>query len=252
MNDPFALVALGIVMVRPGVLIITTPIFGGTHVPPQIRIALSVILGLLVMPAVQVPTNLSAWAIAVLVAGEVVIGVGLSMAVRVLVAGAELAGHVVGFQIGFSYASLVDPMTGVRNNMLALLYSSLTIVTFLGINGHHALLRVMAESYTVLPIGAWHIGPSMLSAIVRLLGIVFLLGVQLAMPIVIVLLMVELMLGLLSRVAPALNLMVVGFPVRVGLGLLALAVGVQAVPGAIARYAPAALEVALRLAWNPR
>lgn len=80
----------------------------------------------------------------------------------------------------------------------------------------------------------------------------FLLGVQLAMPIIIVLLTVEVVLGLTSRVAPSLNLMALGFPIRVGAGLLALSVGVQVVPGVIARYVPAALDAALRLAWHQR
>lgn len=151
MNDPFALVALGVVMVRPGMLVIATPFFGGSYVPPHVRIALTVIVGLLLMPTVQLPTDLSAGSLVLIVAGESAIGLALSMAIRVLVAGAELAGHVAGFQIGFSYASLVDPLTGARNNMLSLLYSSLTIVTMFGINAHHALLRVLAHSYEALP-----------------------------------------------------------------------------------------------------
>jgi flagellar biosynthetic protein FliR len=94
--------------------------------------------------------------------------------------------------------------------------------------------------------------PGMGAAIVRLLGLVFLIGMQLAMPIVIALLLVEVALGLASRVAPALNLMTLGFPVRIGIGLLALAASIHVVPGAVARYAPAALEAASRLAWSPR
>jgi flagellar biosynthetic protein FliR len=252
MNDPFTLVGIGIILVRPGVLVVATPLFGGTFVPPQVRIALTVILGVLLLPAVRVPETLSPAAVALIVAGEAVIGLALSMSIRVLVAGAELAGHVAGFQIGISYAALIDPMTGARNNILSMLYGSLAIIAFLGVNGHHAMLRVLASSYEALPPGAWHVGPGMAASVARLLGIVFSLGVQLAMPLVIVLLMVEIVLGLVSRVAPALNLMVIGFPIRLGVGLLALAVAIQVVPGAIQRYAPAAFDAAVRLAWSPR
>lgn len=252
MNDPLTLVALGVILVRPGVLVVATPLFGGTFVPPHVRIALTMMLGVLLLPAVRVPVTLSPASVAWVVAGEAVIGLALSMSIRVLVAGAELAGHVAGFQIGISYAALIDPMTGARNNILSMLYGSLAIITFLGVNGHHALLRVLAASYEALPPGAWHVGPGMAASVARLLGIVFSLGVQLAMPLVIVLLMVEVVLGLVSRVAPALNLMVIGFPIRLGVGLLALAVAIQVVPGAIQRYAPAALDAAARLAWSPR
>jgi flagellar biosynthetic protein FliR len=252
MNDPIAMVALGILLVRPGVLVVATPIFGGTFVPPHVRVALTVILAVLLMPAVRVPQTIAAANVAWIVAGEVVVGVALSMGIRVLIAGAELAGHVAGFQIGLSYAALVDPMSGARNNLLSVLYASLAILTFLGVNGHHAMLRALARSYEMLPPGTWHMDPGMAGTVARLLGIVFLLGTQLALPIVIVLLLVEVVLGLVSRAAPALNLMVIGFPLRVGIGLLALGVGIQVVPGVIARYAPAALETASRLAWGHR
>lgn len=252
MNDPFSLVALGILLVRPGMLVVATPLFGGTYVPPQVRVALTVLLGLMLVPAVSVPALPSAAPMAQVVAGEVVIGLALSMAVRVLVAGAELAGQVAGFQVGFSYAALVDPMTGARNNILSALYASLTLLAFFAVNGHHMLLRALAQSYVALPPGTWHAGPTLLDGVTRLLGLVFLIGVQLSLPIVIVLLMVEVALGLLSRAAPAMNLMVLGFPLRVGVGLLALAVGIQVVPGAVVRYAPAALDAAVRLAWSPR
>jgi flagellar biosynthetic protein FliR len=114
------------------------------------------------------------------------------------------------------------------------------------------MLRVLVNSYEALPVGMWHVAPSTVPAAARLLGIVFTLGVQLAMPLIIVLLMVEIVLGLVSRVAPALNLMVIGFPIRLGIGLLTLAVVIQAAPGAVVRYAPAAFEAATRLAWSPR
>ncbi len=252
MNDPLALAAIGILLVRPGVLVVATPVFGGTFVPTPVRLALTLILGVLLVPSVPVTPPSSPVAVAVIVAGEAVVGLALSLSLRALVAGAELAGHLAGFQIGISYAAIVDPMTGARNNVLSMLYGSLAMLTFLGVNGHHTMLRVLVNSYEALPVGMWHVAPSTVPAAARLLGVVFTLGVQLAMPLVIVLLLVEIVLGLVSRVAPALNLMVIGFPIRLGVGLLALAVVIQAAPSAVVRYAPAAFEAASRLAWSPR
>jgi flagellar biosynthetic protein FliR len=252
MNDPLPLVALGILLVRPGMLILATPIFGGAFVPPHVRLALTVVLAVILLPAVNVPQPASALGLALVVAGEAAVGLALALSIRALVAGAELAGQVAGFQIGVSYAALVDPMTGARNNVLSLLYGSLAMVAFLGVNGHHELLRALVLSYDALPPGQWPMVAGMAAGVARLLGLVFSLGTQLAMPVIVVLLLVEVVLGLVSRVAPALNLMVVGFPLRVGVGLLVLATGIQIVPGAIARYAPGALEAAVRLAWVPR
>lgn len=252
MNEAFPLVALGILIVRPGMLIAATPIFGGTFVPTPVRLALTLILGVLLLPMVDAPRVTSGTGLALIVASEAAVGLALALSIRVLVAGAEFAGHIAGFQIGLSYAALVDPQTGARNNILAMLYGTLATLAFFGVNGHHALLRVLARSYEALPPGAWQLDAGMAAAVTRLLGLVFMIGVQLAMPIIVVLLLVEVALGLASRAAPALNIMALGFPVRVGVGLLALAAGIQVVPGAVARYAPAAIEAATRLVWAHR
>lgn len=250
MNDALPLVALGIVLVRPGALIIGTPIFGGNFVPPPVRLALMLILGIVLMPIVRLDVPSSPAGLTLVIAGEAAVGFALALSIRAVVAGAELAGHVAGFQVGIAYAALVDPQSGVRNNVLSVLYGTLATVAFLGINAHHALLRALSRSYELLPPGGWQATAGSAEAVTRLLGIVFLLGTQLAMPIIIVLLIVEVALGLISRVAPALNLMVIGFPLRLGIGLLVLAVGIQVVPGAVARYVPAALDAASRLAWT--
>lgn len=253
MNEALPLATLGVMMVRPGLLIISTPIFGGRFVPAPVRVALTAILGVVLLPIVPVAAGGgSTFGLVVVIAGEAVVGLALGMSIRALVAGAELAGHVAGFQMGLSYAALVDPQSGARNNVVASLYASLATIAFLGVDGHHALLGVLVRSYEWLPPGQWHLAGGGMAALVRLLGLIFMLGIQLAMPVVVVLMMVEILLGVVSRAAPALNLMVIGFSVRVAVGLLVLAAGISVVPDAIARYAPAALDAASRLAGIPR
>ena len=247
MNETVPLAAFGVLMVRPGALIVATPLFGGTFVPPSVRLALTAILAVILVPLVTVPANLPPLAFAVMLAGEALAGFALGFAVHALIAAAEFAGHVVGFQIGLSYAAIVDPQSGVRNNVIATLYGTLATITFFGINGHLALMKTLVDSYTALPPGHWGVQASMLTSITHLLGVVFVLGTQLSMPIVIAMLLVELVLGLVSRAAPALNLMVIGFPVRLSIGLLVLALGIYVVPEAVAKYAPEALSSATRL-----
>jgi len=246
-NETVPLAALGVLMVRPGVLIMATPLFGGTFVPPPVRAALTAIIAVILMPLVAVPSNLSTVAMTMLVAGEVVVGLALAMAVRALIAGAEFAGHLVGFQIGLSYAAIVDPQSGVRNNVVSALYTTLATIAFFGINGHLALIRALAQSYTSLPPGHWGPHEAVAGGVTQLLGMVFLLGTQLGMPAIIALLLVEVVLGMVSRAAPMLNLMVIGPPVRLVVGLLVLAFGIQIVPEAVSRYVPNMFSGAARL-----
>src|SRR4029078_5695982 len=87
-------------------------------------------------------------------ARELLIGLALSLSVRVLIAGAELAGHLSGFQIGFAYSSLVAPQSGARNVVLSALSATFVVMVFLVLDGHHQLLHALAASYAALPIGA--------------------------------------------------------------------------------------------------
>lgn len=252
MTDFTPVVQFGLLLVRTGMLVGTAPAFGGLYAPPFVKVGLTVALASLLLPLVAVPVTWTAPTLVLVVAREAAIGLALGMSVRVLLAGAELAGHLAGFQIGFGYAGIVDPQSGVRNTLLATLYATIALLTFLAINGHHVLLQALVESYQALPIGSGHVDASMPQIVMRLLGLMFTIGAQLAAPVVVVLLVVEVAMGLIARAAPAVNLMVIGFPVRVLVGLLILATAVQAIPAVVSRVATPAVELAVRAAFTFR
>jgi flagellar biosynthetic protein FliR len=195
-------------------------------------------------PLVTVPASVPAPALTALMAREAAIGLALALAIRALVFGAELAGHLTGYQLGLSTGSLIDPQTGVRNTIFALLYANLTIIVMFATNAHHALIRALVESYAALPIGLGGLDASLAASVADLLGLVFVLGVRIAAPVVVVLLIVELALGVVARVAPALNVMMSGAPLRLAVGLLVAAATVTALPAIVTRYVPEVLALA--------
>ena len=235
-------VRLGVLMIRPSALVLSAPLFGGTHVPPMVRVGLSVILALIVAPVVTLPAV--GTGLVLVVARELVIGASIGLAIHIVVAAAELAGYLAGFQAGFSVAAIIDPQRGVRNNMIASLYGLLTLFVFFAIDGHHAVLVALVDSYGALPIGAGSIDQSLVPSVAGALGLIFTYGVRLAVPVVLALLIVELGLGLIVRAAPAMNLMVIGFPVRVMAGLIALGLAIGVLPPVIRSMAPIALDLA--------
>jgi|WetSurMetagenome_2_1015567.scaffolds.fasta_scaffold61912_2 flagellar biosynthesis protein FliR len=243
---------LGLMLVRPGLLIAAAPPFGALYTPAPVKIGLSVVLAIVLAPSVDVPATAGIAPLAVILAREAAIGFALALSVRVLMAGAELAGQLAGFQLGFAYAAAVDPQTGARNSTVGALYTSLALLTFLGVDGHHTLLRALAQSYRDVPVGLGHVGSGMAAQVGNLLGLLFVFGTQVASPVVIVLLVAEVATGLVARVAPALNMMVIGFPVRLIAGLIALAATVGAVPAVVSRLLVPALEMAGRLAYSLR
>ena len=240
--------AIGVMLARPSMLIATAPPFGSTFAPPQVRIGLAMLLAFAMLPTVTVPALGSSTALTLVVARELAIGLAIGLAMRALIAGAEMAGHLTATQIGLTYGAVVDPQSGVRNNLIAVLYGNLALITFFAIDGHHALIRAMASSYTLLPIGVGGVNESMVMGVTQMLGIVFVVGVRFAMPVIIVLLVVELAMGLISRTAPMLNLMVVGVPLRVLVGLLVVATVLPAAPGVVRRFSTVVVELGVGVA----
>jgi len=216
--DLTPILIFAIALIRPSVLVVGTPLFGGTFMPPMIRVGLIVVLGAFMAPLIGLPRQLESGLFVTLVLREVLIGAALAMSVRLLIAGAELGGHLSGFQLGLSYAALVDPQSGVRNNVLAALYGSMTMIVLLLTNGHHDVLRALAASYEALPLGAGAVAVDLGELVARMFGMMFTLGVRLAAPIIITLLLVEIALGSIARVAPTLNLMATAAPVRLLVG----------------------------------
>jgi flagellar biosynthesis protein FliR len=247
----FAAVArFGILLVRPGAVLLAAPGIGGMAVPVLAKIGLTVVLALALAPAVNIPAGPGA-GLGIVIARELAIGLALGLTARALIAGAELAGHLCSQQIGFSYAATIDPDGGVRNTMLASLYGLLATFTWLAIDGHHLLLRALHASYVGLPIGAPFDGSldgSLLGAIRQVFALVFTTGVRLAAPLMAVLILVEVAIGLISRTAPALNFFIVGYPVRLVVGLGVIALTIATVPSVIRTLVERAIEASLALA----
>jgi flagellar biosynthesis protein FliR len=219
-----------LLLVRPGMLVMIAPGLSGQHIPAPAKVGLVALIALGLLPSVRVPAELPELSLAMVVAREAAIGMSLAFVLRALITGAEFAGHLSSAQIGFNYGATVDPQSGARNNMLAVLYGSLATLGFLAINGHHELLRALAASYAGLPIGAGHLNVSIVQAVRDILALVFIVGVRLAAPIVVVLLIVELAVGLISRASPSLSFQVIGYPIRILVGLVLLAALVGTIP----------------------
>lgn len=227
----FAAVArFGILLVRPGALLMLAPGLGGQSVPMMTRVGLTVILAIALAPAVALPAGPDV-GLALTIARETAIGLALGLTARALIAGAELAGHLCSQQIGFSYAATIDPDGGARNTMLATLYGLLAVFTWLAVDGHHLLLRALSASYQGLPIGGGSLDPSLVIAIRQVLGVVFVTGIRLASPIVAILLLVEIALGLISRTTPAFHAFMLGTPIRLVIGLAMTGLTIATVPG---------------------
>jgi flagellar biosynthetic protein FliR len=246
--DLSVVIRFGLLLVRPGMLVMVAPALGGSYAPAPVKVATTVLLAVVLAPTVAVPAASSDVSLTLIIARELVIGLALALAVRAIIGAAELGGHLGGYQIGFSYAATIDPASGARNSVITSLYGLLALLAFFGINGHHQVLRALAASYAGLPIGAGHVEASILTGVREILGLIFTVGVRLAAPVVLALLIVELAVGLVSRSAPSLNFMVIGYPIRLIVGLIVLAAMVGTIPEVISTVVDQAIGLGLDLA----
>lgn len=248
MIDLTPLLRLGILLVRPSLLISQAPAFGGTFAPARVKVGLIVLVAITLVPTAVVQPSIDALPTAMLVLREAAIGFALALAMRVLIAGAEFAGFLTGYSMGLSYGATVDPLSGVNHPVISVLYGNIALIAFFAINGHHAFLRALHQSYRDLPIGPGSIGASLPADSARLLGTVFSLATRLAAPILIVMLVVEVGLALLARSAPSLNAMTVGAPTRLIVGLLMLGLVIPAVVSLISGSASSITDLATHTA----
>ncbi len=206
-------------------LLTTAPVFSTSQVPIQVRVGLAVVVALALAPALPAmpPVQLDSALGWTLVVQQLLIGSVVGLAMSLILSSVQLAGSIIGLQMGLGFSTLFDPLQGVEVTSLASFLNLLTLLLFLAMNGHLLLLAVLARSFTMLPVGAgvglgaggWH-------ALALEGGALFSLALAMAAPALGVLMIANLALGTLSKLAPQLNLFAIGFPLFFALGFVAL------------------------------
>ena len=221
--------ALLFTMVRVGAAFMAAPVFSAVAVPLPARIALTGAIGVLAMNTAHIvpPQQVFSLMTFMSVAGEALIGLALGFILQIAFAAPMVASEVIGISMGIGFASSVDPQHGASTPALGNFLSILLTLLFLAVNGHLVLVELIVKSYTLLPPGAW-LGPEQFKNIAFFGGYAFLAGLLLALPVGFLLLCLNMVVGMISRSAPSLNLFAVGLPASLFVGVLALLVAMPA------------------------
>lgn len=212
-----------LVVARLSGLVLASPIFGHGLVPVRVRAGLVGVLALAlapVVPSARLDDAASPWALAGLIAVEGIVGVTLGLLAQLIFAGVQLGGQVAGIQVGFGIANVIDPMTETGATVLAQWQQLAALLAFLALDVHHVLLRAVLASFHAAPVGGVVLDGALLQGVVAHGASLFAVGVRIAAPVLIVMLLVNGALAVLARTIPQLNVFAVGFPVNVGVGLI--------------------------------
>jgi flagellar biosynthetic protein FliR len=210
------------VLVRVSVLLFFLPFFGARGVPTLWKVGLSLVLTVMLTPVVPLPRHFpqSGIEIALAITAEAVIGLMLSFAVKALLSSVQLAGQFMSFQMGFSMARAIDPQTGVQSTSLAQFLYLFTVLIFFSIDGHHLFLQALAASFTLVPPNGLSVDSTLPEILIRVSARMFLIALKIAAPLMIALFLSNLCLGIVARTVPQVNILMIGFPLNIGLGLV--------------------------------
>lgn len=237
-------------LARMAALFGTMPVFGSGMATVRIRLGVILMLSLVVFPVVRplLPSpDLSLVALATLLVSEAILGLMVGFTAQLLFAAVELGGTIIGFMMGFAAANVFDPQSQRQVSVISQYQNVISILIFLALDIHHLFIRAIMHSYELLPPGGIDLSGDAIPFIMTLAGNMFSLGVQFSAPILAVLLLSGLVLGLLSRVFPQLNVFMLSYPLNIGIGFLVIGLTLSLVVSLLGREFTALEESILHI-----
>ncbi len=223
--EPEKLVAFMLVLTRISAMTAFMPVLGG-NMPRHMKSGLAVMMTAVLYPVIDtqsVPLGIDVFDLILMVMGEAFIGVTAAFIVTLVFAGIQLGGAIIGFQIGFGIVNVIDPITNLQVSLTGQFMNLVAILLFLAMNVHHYVLIGLAETFSIVPITGVVLNRDVGDLIMHLATTIFLTGAQVAAPVSVTLLLKQAAMGLIARTVPQMNIMIVGFPLTIGIGLFALA-----------------------------
>jgi flagellar biosynthesis protein FliR len=212
-----------LVFIRATAALAVLPVFGHTATPSTVKAGFAAALAFLLIPALPAANLAPSGALLnllLLAMRETICGILIGLAGRFLFYSIEIAGQLIGFQAGFSVVSSIDPNTEAESTVFTQFYNIAAMLIFLAIDGHHTMLRALTDSFMIIPIGKLSVGTGLMQWTLSAVSQILADGVRLAAPLMVTLLLTDIGLGILVRVAPMMNVFVVGFPLKVAITMI--------------------------------
>jgi len=212
-----------IILTRVAPLLFFMPVIGSPNIPPQVKILLALIITLVLVPVVQVNPRLISGpplGFVLLVLAEIMLGATLALFARFVFAATEIAGQMVGVQMGMGMAGVMDPQFGSQVSLVGFLWNITAILIFLGINGHHMFFSTLVESFEWLKPGAATLNKATFEGIMQGTAHMFVLAVKIMAPAGAVLFFTHVAMGIVAKTVPQIPIMIVGLPLTIAVGLI--------------------------------
>jgi flagellar biosynthetic protein FliR len=214
-----------LVLMRVGAVILALPVLSSRNIPTIAKIGVSALLAFVLTPTLPanspaIPTAMASFVLAI--AQELLLGLVFAFVVQIVFSGLQMAGQLLGIQMGLNIASTLDPVTqSSQISYVDQLYALLAGMVFLTINGHHATIQALQASFTLVPVGQFAFNEGVSTDLVSLTVQALIISVRIGLPIIAALLLTDIAFLIIGRSAPQMNIFFVGQPVKIGVGLIA-------------------------------
>jgi len=220
---------LGFLMVltRISAFFLVIPVFGWRTIPVRIKAAVVLLISIffsIITPLAIQPKQVSLMEAILLTANEATYGLAMGLVVVLVFSAVKLVGRIIERQMGLAMAKVLDPFTGERSQPVGTLLEMIFIILFLSANGHHLFLLIISRSYESFPAGSTPTIPILTAGVIQSGSVMLTAGLKLAAPMLTAFLLLMVVLGVLARMIPEMNILFISLPLRVGLGLLMMVV----------------------------
>lgn len=223
--SPREVIFFMLVLSRVAGIFAALPVFGGRLMPLRIKAITVIMITLVCFPTLsvaipQIPPDVFSFAL--LVFSEVMIGLTLAFITQIVFAAVEFSGQIIGMQMGMTISSILDPSRGTQTQIMSVIQTLFATLMFLSQNIHHMFIRAIMDSFRVIPLGGWHLNGELVNFLVMRTADIFIIGIRLAAPVMVALLLANVALGIMARAFPQMNIFMISMPLHIGLGLLIL------------------------------
>ncbi len=222
--NPSDLIKFTVVILRVGFILMLVPVFGSRMVPRRVRIGLALLMSILIYPYVsfRMPVSLDFRGMIPGFFTEMFIGLTIGFITQMMFAGVQVAGQIAGYQMGFGIVNVIDPVTSQQVSITAQFYYLFTVLLFLATGTHRIFIQALIESFRLIPPFEAHLSGWSIKKIIDLSSNIFVLAVKVGAPVLAITLFVQVVLGIVARTVPQINVFIVGFPLQIGIGLIGI------------------------------
>lgn len=221
--SPREVIIFMLVLSRVAGIFAALPVFGGQRLPVRIKAVTVFMITLVCFPTLsvsipQIPTE--PFSLALLALSELMIGLTLAFITQIIFAAVEFSGQIIGMQMGLTISSVIDPSLGTQSQIMSVVQTLFATLLFLSLSIHHHFIRAIIDSFRIIPLGGWHLSGELVNFLVSRTADIFIIGIRLAAPVMVALLLTTVALGIMARAFPQMNIFMVSMPLNIGLGLI--------------------------------